>query len=98
MAGDDAYTPTQVVASGVTATDVATTFPNTVPHFSMDADDAVPSTVVDYLPPNQEAYFPTAQVDSWFTPTQVACTPALVVSWAACCCPVTEEPASICAT
>ena len=88
------YTPTQVVASGVTEADVATTVPDTVPHFSMDADDAVPSTVEDYVPPNQEAYFPTSQVDSLFTPTQVQSNPALVVSWAACCRPATEETAS----
>ena len=66
--------------SSASAADVATTFPDTVQVFPMDAGDGVPTTHVnttqeDYFPPNQEACLPTAQADSLFTPTQVQVTP-----------------------
>ena len=52
----------------------------------MDAEDGVPDTVEDYFQPNQEAYFPTTQADTVFTPTQVQHTPLyqellVVVLW-----------------
>ena len=74
--GSFRYTP---YGSSASAADVATTFPDTVQVFPMNADDGVPTTHVnttqeDYFPPNQEAYLPTTQVDSLFTPTQVQVT------------------------